>query len=252
MPELAIIGGTGLDDLEGLEITRRAVQRTPFGDPSSPLLFGDFFGHEVVFLARHGLQHDIAPHLINYRANIWALQDIGIRNVISVAAVGSITADCHDVPVVIPDQIVDYTWGREHTFFDGTEYGLEHIDFTNPYDEQLRSLLISAAQKSGISICPQGTYGTTQGPRLETTAEITRMEGDGCNVVGMTGMPEAALARELGLRYASLNVIANRAAGKGDGEITIEEIHEKLQHGIALTLKILAAVIPMVSSVKAD
>ncbi len=244
MSELAIIGGTGLDALEGLTITQRAVQRTPYGEPSSPFLFGNFFGQKVVFIARHGLQHDIPPHKINYRANIWALHDIGIKNIISVAAVGGISEESNAVHIVIPDQIIDYTWSREHTFYDGNEYGVEHIDFTEPYCAELRTELIKAARLAGIPICAHGTYGATQGPRLETSAEILRMERDGCSVVGMTGMPEAALARELSMRYATLNVVANRAAGKGDGEITLQDIHNNLTLGMAECLRLLERVIP--------
>jgi purine nucleoside phosphorylase len=183
--------------------------------------------------------------IMTSRANIWALQDIGVKNIISVAAVGGITEETAEVNIVIPDQIIDYTWSREHTFYNGDEYGVEHIDFTEPYSAGLRDALIDAAEQAGIPVCPFGTYGATQGPRLETAAEILRMERDGCTVVGMTGMPEAALARELALNYASLNVIANRAAGKGEGEITLQEIHDNLTRGMAECLRILEKVIPI-------
>ncbi len=233
MIELAIIGGTGLNTLEGINITKKRVMRTPYGEPSGPLTFGEYNNKEIVFLPRHGSGHTIPPHKINYRANIWALKEIGVSEVISIAAVGGITKELYPARLAIPDQIIDYTWGRNNTFCEGAEGNVVHIDFTHPYDKNLRNRIILAAKKAEINIFKGGTYGATQGPRLETSAEISRMERDGCHVVGMTGMPEAALAREAGLAYATCVVVANHAAGKkGQEEISMKEIELHLKKGM--------------------
>jgi 5'-deoxy-5'-methylthioadenosine phosphorylase len=245
MAELAIIGGTGLTSLKNLEIERREVMHTPYGEPSGPLVHGKLCGKEVVFLPRHGTAHTIPPHEVNYRANLWALQHIGIDKVIAVAAVGGITARMLPQSLVIPDQIIDYTWSREHTFFQGDLKSVTHIDFTQPYCDELRTVLLQAGRAVDIALVDGGTYGATQGPRLETAAEITRMERDGCDIVGMTGMPEAALARELGLCYAACAVVANRAAGRGDGEISMEDIDRNLKTGMDRLRSLLEQVIPM-------
>lgn len=243
MPEIAIIGGTGLTSIEELSITRREMIRTPYGEPSGPLTHGVLCGQEVVFLARHGYGHTIPPHDVNYRANLWALKSIGIERVIAVAAVGGIRHDLLPGRLVIPDQIIDYTTTRINTFFDKNEAGVKHIDFTYPYCEDLRQLLISTADAVSIPVSGHGTYAATQGPRLETTAEVNRLERDGCDMVGMTGMPEAALARELEMCYAACAVIANMAAGRGEGEITLEEIEENLKDGMQQVVELLKAVL---------
>ena len=197
MTELAIIGGTGLTTLKNLDIIKREVVHTPFGEPSGPLTHGVLSGKEVVFLARHGYGHTIPPHRINYRANLWALHHTGVKNVIAVAAVGGISDDLDPGTLAIPDQIIDYTAARDNTFFEDGLSHVTHVDFTEPYSAELRDLLIRACRAAKVEFVDHGTYGTTQGPRLETAAEIDRMARDGCSVVGMTGMPEAALAREL-------------------------------------------------------
>jgi len=244
MADLAIIGGTGLTTLKNLEISRREVMRTPYGEPSGPLVTGTLCGQEVVFLARHGHGHTIPPHMVNYRANIWALHEIGVRNVIAVASVGGIRADLEPGHLAFPDQIIDYTWSRHNTYFETDLQQVVHIDFTEPYCEALRGLLIEAARDSGIEAVAGGVYGATQGPRLETAAEIDRMERDGCDMVGMTGMPEAALARELGLCYATCAVVANRAAGRGDGPIRMENIERNLEQGMDRVRRLMEAAIP--------
>jgi 5'-deoxy-5'-methylthioadenosine phosphorylase len=217
MTTLAIIGGTGLTRMEGLTVTRREMVKTPYGAPSCPIVFGELGGHEVAFLARHGSTHRIPPHRVNYCANIWALNSVGIKRIIAVGAVGGIHSDCAVGAIVIPDQIIDYTSCRESTFFDGGDDPVEHIDFSYPYDEKLRHALIDAARSSmDIILVDHGVYGATQGPRLETAAEIRRMARDGCTVVGMTGMPEASLAAELGIAYACCGVVINLAAGTND------------------------------------
>jgi 5'-methylthioinosine phosphorylase len=230
---LAIIGGTGLTSLKGLEISRREVMHTPYGEPSGPLTHGFLAGREVIFLARHGYSHTIPPHQVNYRANIWALKHVGADAVVAVAAVGGITAEMAPRRIAFPDQIIDYTWSRQHTFFDQDLTHVTHVDFTEPYDPALRQQLIEAARSIGINALERGTYAATQGPRLETAAEINRLERDGCDMVGMTGMPEAVLARELELPYATCAVMANWAAGRGEGEITMDEVQENIAAAMA-------------------
>lgn len=210
---LAIIGGTGLDELEGLSIHDRRSLETPYGPPSDDVCLGTLNGQELVFLARHGRDHRFAPHAINYRANIAALCQVGVSSVLAVAAVGGIRQDYAPGNIGIPDQIIDYTWGRAHSF--SSEGDVRHIEFTQPYDSGLRAQLIDIAEKSGLECVTDGVYGCTQGPRLESAAEIARLRRDGCDVVGMTAMPEAALAREAGLRYAGIAVSINWAAGVG-------------------------------------
>ncbi|MGD8379034.1 MAG: S-methyl-5'-thioinosine phosphorylase [Gammaproteobacteria bacterium] len=243
MTDIAIIGGTGLTSLESLEITRREVVYTPYGEPSGPLTHGKLGGRDVVFLARHGYGHTIPPHRVNYRANIWALKSIGVHRILAVAAVGGIRDDMRPGVIAIPDQIVDYTWGRAHTFFERDLDYVTHIDFTHPYSEWLRGLLIGASQEAGLGAVESGTYGAAQGPRLETAAEINRMEGDGCDMVGMTGMPETALARELELEYACCAVVANWAAGRGSENIHAE-IEARLREGMDKVAALLEALLP--------
>lgn len=219
---LAIIGGTGLKQLANLEITHRQVIRTPYGEPSGALTIGNIKNEEVIFLARHGYGHTIAPHDVNYRANMWALHSRGVKDVVSVASVGGIHPDLTPGRIVIPDQVIDYTHGRKSTYREGSETPVVHMDFTEPYCEDMRQLCMRAASDSGESYVAGGVYACSQGPRLETRAEIDRMERDGATMVGMTGMPEAVLARELGLCYAAIGVVANHAAGRGSSEHAIQ------------------------------
>jgi 5'-deoxy-5'-methylthioadenosine phosphorylase len=247
MTAVAIIGGSGLTRLKNLEITRREVVRTPYGEPSAPMVYGELAAHEVVFLPRHGPNHTIPPHEVNYRANIWALKQAGVEKVIAVNAVGGISADYLEAAtLVIPDQVIDYTYGRAHTFFGSDLKQVTHVDFTDPYCEELRAVLIQAAKQADLSARAAGCYGATQGPRFETAAEIRRMERDGCDVVGMTGMPEAALAHELELCYASIAVVVNPAAGKLTEVISLKEIEKNLEAGMAKVRTLLEAAIPMV------
>ncbi len=213
---LAIIGGSGLTQLASLDVSRREVVRTPYGEPSGTLMFGRLGDRPVVFIARHGYGHTIPPHRVNYRANIWALKSVGADRVISVASVGGIRADLGPGKLVIPHQIIDYTWGRKTTFHEGMDQPVVHIDFTEPYDVPLRQQVLEAALAAGEAIADRAVYAATQGPRLETAAEIDRLERDGADIVGMTGMPEAALAREAELPYAAIAVVANYAAGRAD------------------------------------
>ncbi len=213
---LGIIGGSGLTQLANLDVSRREVVRTPYGEPSGPLTFGRIGCQEVVFIARHGYGHTIPPHLVNYRANMHALESSGVTQVVSVASVGGIRADLGPGALVVPHQIIDYTWGREMTFQSGGDGPVVHVDFTDPYDEVVRRRLLDVARRIGEEVLDGAVYATTQGPRLETAAEINRLQGDGADIVGMTGMPEAGLARELELPYAALCVVANWAAGRAD------------------------------------
>jgi 5'-methylthioadenosine phosphorylase len=238
---LAIIGGSGLSNLENLEITRRQVLRTPYGEPSSPATFGNLGGVEIVFLARHGNGHTLAPHEINYRANMWALKELGVEEVIAVNSVGGISANSGPGKLIVPDQIIDYTSARKHTFHEGAGQPVVHIDFTWPFDGMVRKTLLQSAQAAGQSVEDGGVYAATNGPRLESAAEIARIERDGGTLVGMTGMPEASLARELSLPYAMLAVVANWAAGKGDSaqQIVLEDIVAILDEGLIKVRRII-------------
>ena len=245
---LAIIGGTGLDQYDRLEIIRRETITTPYGEPAAPITYGRLNGRELLFLPRHGDRHHLPPHKINYRANLWALRQAGAERIIAIAAVGGISQAMSPGRLALPDQIIDYTYGREHTFFDGAgnadlSASVEHIDFTQPYCEELRQVLLRAARSSGLDLAEQAVYGATQGPRLESAAEIRRMAADNCDLVGMTGMPEAALACELGLRYACCALVVNWAAGLGSAPITMDNIRAQLASGMNQVKRLLAAVI---------
>ena len=238
---LAIIGGSGLASLEGLNIHRQKIERTPFGEPSGLLTFGTYNDKDIVFIPRHGNPHVIPPHRINYRANIHALHQNGVKQIIGINAVGGVTKEMTPCRLVIPDQIIDYTTGRGHTFFEDGLNTVTHIDFSFPYAESLRKKIINAAQSASLDCFPQGCYGATQGPRLETVAEIRRLEHDGCDLVGMTGMPEAALARELDIEYASICMVVNWAAGKMDEVITMAMIDENLKNSVDKLRQLLTA-----------
>jgi 5'-methylthioadenosine phosphorylase/5'-methylthioinosine phosphorylase len=245
MTTLAIIGGTGLTQLSDLTIIKRERLETPYGAPSAEFVTGELNGKAVIFLARHGNPHTIAPHNINYRANIWGLKQLGIQQIIAVAAVGGITEAMKPAHIAIPDQIIDYSYGRKHTFFDDVNFPVTHIDFSHPYNRKLRDLLIIAAANINIAVTQNATYGCTQGPRLETPAEIKRMAQDGCDLVGMTAMPEAALAKELDIEYAAISVVANWAAGITNEEITMADIEHNLHSGMANTALLLKAFIAL-------
>jgi len=243
--KIAIIGGSGLTTLAGQEIIRREVARTPYGECSAPMVFGKLGGVEVLFLARHGPRHTIPPHEVNYRANIWALKQSGIKKIIAVGAVGGITEQFKAPGTLsLPNQIIDYTYGRQHSFFTGADKKVMHVEFTDPYCEELRTVLVKASVRAGMNAVDGGTYGATQGPRFETAAEIRRMERDGVDIVGMTGMPEASLARELKLCYATVAMTVNPAAGKSEQEISIKEIERNLTTGMAKVCQLLEAALP--------
>jgi 5'-methylthioinosine phosphorylase len=241
---LAIIGGSGLTQLPGLSVRRREVIRTPYGPPSGALTFGELDGHPIVFLARHGYGHTIPPHLVNYRANIWALHSQKVSHVVSVGTVGGITPELWPGRLSVPDQIIDYTHGRETTFAEYGSQQVTHQDFTWPYCEMTRECCIRALQTAGEDVFIGGTYGCVQGPRLETKAEIDRMAREGADMVGMTGMPEAYLAREIGLCYATIAASVNWAAGRGDSaaEITASAIEAAMQQIMGRVRKVLALI----------
>lgn len=238
---IAIIGGSGLSQLTSLEATSRKVARTPYGEPSGPLTLGSIRGRQVVFLARHGSGHTVAPHEVNYRANLWALKEQGVESVVSIASVGGIRRGLAPGTLMLPDQIIDYTWGRGSTFFEGADAPVTHIDFTEPYSAAIRDRIRVAAKVCGEQLVDGGVYAASQGPRLETAAEINRMERDGADVVGMTGMPEAVLARELELAYAAIAVVANFAAGRGDSAqaVSLERIDTVLEEAMGRVRKII-------------
>ncbi|MEQ8232579.1 MAG: S-methyl-5'-thioinosine phosphorylase [Gammaproteobacteria bacterium] len=244
--KLAVIGGSGLYELATLGLVTEHRVMTTWGEPSGPITSGTLEGLPVLFLARHGIGHRFPPHKVNYRANVAALAELGASAIVGTAAVGGI-----GVPtgaIVVPAQLIDYTWGREHTYFDGSQPSPEHVDFTTPYTPWLRKALLDAAGYSGIEAIDGGVYGTTQGPRLETAAEVDRLERDGCTLVGMTGMPEAALARELGLDYANVSLVVNAAAGRASGPITMAEIERELATGMRAIRRLVSALAAALAS----
>lgn len=243
---LGVIGGTGSAGLfpGGATVALPAAQ--PWGPVSSPPARSQLEGHEVIFLPRHGGADGpaIPPHRVNYRANVWALRELGVDHVIAINAVGGIARAALPGRLVIPDQIIDYTWGREHTFTGDSRYPLQHVDFTEPFTPSLRERLLAAAGALGQDVMRTATYGATQGPRLESAAEIDRLERDGCHVVGMTGMPEAGLARELGLSYAMCCVVVNQAAGRVPAGLTIHaQMAAALAEGMGNVRRLLAGLL---------
>ncbi len=233
--DLAIVGGTGVYALAELVSVQAHLPETPYGMPSGPVRIGMMARHRVAFLARHGEAHSVPPHRINYRANLAALQMLGAQRVLALNTVGGITARCGPRALVCPDQIIDYTWGRISTLGEEPGSDVLHVDFGDPYTPSLRGDIIAAASGAGIAVVDGGCYGATQGPRLETRAEIARLRRDGCDIVGMTGMPEAALARELGLDYACLGIVANWAAGAGPDVAEVITLDDVLENVAAAT-----------------
>lgn len=243
--KIGIIGGSALDAIANLEVSHREMVNTPYGATSSPLLFGKMNGGEIVFIHRHGFGHTIAPHEINYRANIWALRELNVTHIVATAAVGGITEHMSPKTLVIPDQIIDYTHSRSQTFYENNQEPVVHVDFTWPYDEALRGVLNESAVKENMAVVSRGAYGAVQGPRLETAAEIKRLERDGCDIVGMTAMPETVLARELDMKYACCAIVVNWAAGKGSEDVSLHDaINESLKAAKADVHVLLADALP--------
>ena len=247
--ELAVIGGTGVYKLAVLEDEQALAGGTIYGEPSGPVRVGRFNGHTIAFLARHGEGHSTPPHLVNYRANLQRLKDVGAKRVLAINAVGGISARMAPRVVAVPDQLIDYTWGRVATICEEPGTPVLHVDFGDPYTESLRQALVAAGRRASVPLVDGGCLGVTQGPRLETKAEVARLRRDGCELVGMTSMPEAVLARELGLEYAGLALVANWAAGCGAAgeapaaEITFEEVLENVAAATATLPRLLAALL---------
>jgi len=239
MSRIGLIGGTGLDEWGGkaLEIS----METPYGPPSDTISEFQAGDHVLLFLPRHGRNHSIAPHRVNYRANIHAMRELQVDSVVAVNAVGGISPDCHPGRLVVPDQLIDYSWGRIHSFSFEVGAPLQHVEFGHPFSNALRGGLLEAAATAGVAALDGGCVGVTQGPRLETEAEVSRLQRDACDVVGMTTMPEAALAREAELPYASLCVVANWAAGVTEETISLEGIERTLDQAMGGVRRLLLA-----------
>ena len=239
-----IIGGSGFYTMGGENDPVVSAVHTPFSE-GPVLIYRAMAGESpIVFLPRHGSEHGIPPHRVNYRANLWAMRQSGATAILAVNVVGGIRDGLDPGVLLVPDQIIDYTSDRDHTFFDVLDGVDNHIDFTWPYDKNLRKALLAAADELGVACEDGGVYGCTQGPRLETAAEIRRMQADGCDIVGMTGMPEAALARELGIPYACMALVVNRAAGLTGGAISFTDIAATLDSGIDTIRQLLMATLP--------
>lgn len=240
---IGVIGGSGLSQLPGLKIVEQIQLDTPFGEPSAPIIKGELSGQTLMFLPRHGEHHTIPPHLINYRANLWALHHLGVRDILAVAAVGGISHSMVPGALALPDQIIDYTWGRDSSLFSEDFSADKHIDFTYPYDAGLRQQILDAAASAGLNLIDGGCYAVTQGPRLETAAEVRRLAKDGADLVGMTAMPEAAIARELGVAYAGIAVVANHAAGLFEKSLTMDDILQTLAIAMDSVKRLITAVV---------
>ena len=240
---LAVIGGTGMNNWPGLKVLSESITQTPYGSPSGPLIYGELDGKNVVFFARHGVGHTAPPHVINYRANMWALKEVGVKRVIAIAAVGGIAENFPPSAVAVPHDVIDYSYGRQHTYSDSAGVPLKHVEFTHPYFPALRALLVKAASAANVNIVADGVMGVTQGPRLESAAEVSKIKRDGCTMIGMTSMPEAALAAELELEYACLAVSVNWAAGIGSGDIHAE-IEQSISDGMSRVQAILLSALP--------
>lgn len=242
MSDLGLIVGSGFRALP-LAVVARSPAKTPFGAPSSPILTAEIGGVRVRCLARHGEEHLRAPHEINYRANVWALHAHGVRRCVALNTVGAIADGFAPGDLAVPDQLIDYTWGRAGTF-GGAGNAVVHIDFTEPFDAELGARIAAEVEAAGYRV-RRGTYGVTQGPRLETAAEIERLARDGCAMVGMTALPEAALARELGICYAICAFAVNHAAGRSPaGEPIPVQIAKAVESGMSRLARVLERLFP--------
>lgn len=251
LSETAIIGGSGLYHLQQADAPCTLVT-TPYAELPVALYREQGEAGALWFLPRHGKAHTVAPHEIPYRANLWALRQQGVRQVIAINAVGGISEGLEPGTLLLPDQLIDYTWGREHSYFSGDHSFDSHIDFTDPYDAALRTLLLQAAEACAMPLGAAGVYACTQGPRLETAAEVRRLARDGCDIVGMTGMPEAALARELGIAYACVALVVNRAAGLGEPVIAMDAIRLVLDAGMTRVRRLVCRALQLQKSASAS
>ncbi len=238
---LALIGGTGLTELQ--QHSTSLTIATPYGEPSAAIQVIATEPLRLLFLPRHGSPHRFPPHCVNYRANMWALREAGATQVLAVCAVGGI-GDCYSPgALAAPDQLIDYSWGREHTYSDSAQADLVHVDFTWPYAGPLRTALLAAAKSAAVGLVDGGCIGVFQGPRLESAAEVARARRDGCHMMGMTSLPEAALARELGLDYAGLAVVSNLAAGITGSPLSEDDIAATLREPMQEVRKLLLVLV---------
>jgi 5'-methylthioinosine phosphorylase len=240
-PTLALVGGTGLTELD--DHTEALDIDTPYGLPSAPVRVIETEPLRLLFLPRHGSPHRFPPHLVNYRANMWALKEAGAGQVLAVSAVGGITDAYGPGSLAAPDQLIDYSWGREHSYSDSEHVPLVHVDFTNPYEGPLRRALLQSAGRIGLKLVDGGCIGVFQGPRLESAAEVEKARRDGCDMAGMTSLPEAGLARELGLDYAGIAVVSNWGAGVSDDLISEDDIAETLREPMGRVRALLKALV---------
>ena len=227
MSKIGLIGGSGLYDIKGFVLKQKKSITTPFGKPSDQYLIGKIGKTDIVFLPRHGKKHNIPPHMINYRANIWGFKKLGVERILSICAVGGIKKGLKTGDIVILDQIMDMTKNRKSTFYNG-KGRVVHIDFTEPYCPELRRIILKAGKQARVSLKNGGNYVAVEGPRLETASEIKSFKLLGGDVVGMTGMPEASLAREMEICYSGISVVANYAAGISKTKLTVPEVMEAM------------------------
>lgn len=230
MPKIAIIGGTGVYDPALLDDIKEQTVKNRFGE--ARVLVGKYKGEEMAFIPRHGADHSVAPHLINYRANIMALKQLEVNSIIATAAVGSLLLDFKPGEYVLADQFLDFTKIRKNTFFEGGEDGVVHCDMTIPYCPDLRAAIQKAGEEKGLIVHNGGTYVCTEGPRFETAAEIEMFKILSGHIIGMTSVPEVCLARELGMCYANISIVTNYAAGIAPGILTHAEVVEMMQGSI--------------------
>lgn len=247
--KIGIIGGSGLYDIKGMEISKEVSVSTPYGEPSSAYRVGIICDRELVFLSRHGVPHSIPPHKINYRANIWGFRSLGVERIISVNAVGSISPDIQIGSIVIPQQLIDMTGGsRASTFYEGNQ--VVHVDFTDPFCPEIRNSIINASHNTGLSVINSGTYICVNGPRLETAKEIKFFSLIGADLVGMTVMPEAVLARELEICYSSISIVTNYAAGISEKRLTTTEVIETMKNSEERIRSLIKGVVELMNSAR--
>lgn len=243
---VGVIGGTGVYDPTWLEGTSPRIEPTPYGDAS--VTVGQTGGRRVIFLNRHGAGHSVPPHRVNYRANLWALARMGVRYVVATTAVGSLRPAIAPGSLVFCDQFLDFTKSRVMTFYDGDHTGVVHTDMTAPYCAGARGVLAAAAERLAVRALPAGTYVATEGPRFESAAEVRALGLLGGDVVGMTGVPEVVLARELGLCYATVSIVTNLGAGLSASPLTHGEVLGLMDEMAGTVQRLLGAVLPELGS----
>lgn len=243
--EIAVIGGSGVYALDYLTDVQTTVVSTPYGK-SPEIVLGKLANRNVAFLPRHGKKHTAPPHLVNYRANLWALRELGVKRVLATTASGSLRSRMRPGDLVLLDQFVDFTKRRPMTFYEGGKGGVVHVDVTEPYCPELRKILRETARALKIKLHPRATYGCTEGPRFETAAEIQALRRLGCDLVGMTNVPECILARELELCYAAIAVVTNFAAGISKTKLTHEEVAELMAKNIERVKSLIFTAVPQI------